>query len=100
MSLTIIFPIIIILSAVLYIYYKVAILKTKDNLKKSYFNAKSRICLGSFVLVYGINQYLFYETRLSLFIGIIFLILGGLQLNRGLKETKHYRNEWRRLNPQ
>lgn len=100
MSLTIIFPIIIVLSVVLYIYYKVAILKTKDNLKKSYFNAKSRICLGGLVLVYGINQYLFYGTRFSLFIGVVFVILGVMQFNLGVKETKHYRSEWRRLYPQ
>jgi len=100
MSFTIIFPIIIVLSVVLYIYYKVAILKTKDDLKKAYFNAKSRICLGSLVFFYGINQYIFYQTRLSLFIGIVFLILGGMQLRFGLKLTKHYRSEWRRLYPQ
>lgn len=100
MSFTIIFPIIIVLSVVLYIYYKVAILKTTDNLKKSYFNAKSHICLGGLVFFYGINQYIFYETRLSLFIGIVFVIIGGMQLTFGWKETKHYRKEWRRLYPQ
>lgn len=100
MSFTIIFPIIIVLSVVLYIYYKVAILKTTDNLKKSYFNAKSHICLGSLVFFYGINQYIFYETRFSLFIGIVFVVIGGMQLNSGWKETKHYRKEWRRLYPQ
>lgn len=94
----VIFPIIIVISLVLYVYYKVAILKSSDGLTQAYFNAKSRICLGSFVLFFGINQYIFYQTKLSLFIGIIFLILGGMQLTRGFKETKHYRNEWRRLN--
>lgn len=100
MSFTIIFPIIIVLSVVFYIYYKVAILKTKDDLKKAYFNAKSHICLGSLVLFYGINQYIFYETKFSLFVGIVFVVIGGMQLNFGWKETKHYRKEWRRLNPQ
>lgn len=94
----IILPIIITLALVLYIYYKVAILKSKDGLTQAYFNAKSRICLGSFIFFFGINQYLFYQTRGALFIGIVFLILGGLQLNRGIKETKHYRQEWKRLN--
>jgi len=95
----IIFPILIIISIVLYIYYKVAILRTRDSLTQLYFNAKSRICLGSFVLLFGINQYLFYETKLSLIIGLIFLVLGILQANRGVKEAQHYRKEWRRLNP-
>ncbi|MBD1223936.1 YtpI family protein [Virgibacillus halodenitrificans] len=94
-----IFPIIIVLSLVLYVYYKVAILKSEDKLTQAYFNAKSRICLGSFVFFFGINQYIFYQTRISLFIGIVFLILGGMQLLRGMKEVKHYRSEYRRLYP-
>lgn len=95
----VIFPIIIALSLILYVYYKVAILRNKDKLTQRYFNAKSRICLGAFVFFFGINQYLYYQSKLSLFIGIVFLIIGGMQLNRGIKETKHYRNEWKRLNP-
>ncbi|WP_249870879.1 YtpI family protein [Oceanobacillus saliphilus] len=95
----VIFPIVIVLSAVLYIYYKVAILKSNDELTQKYFNGRARSCLGTFLLFFGINQYVFYQTQLSLFIGILFGILGGLQLYRGLMEAKHYRSEWRRLNP-
>ncbi|RYG74902.1 hypothetical protein EU245_01605 [Lentibacillus lipolyticus] len=93
----ILFPIIIVLSAVFWVYYKVAILKSDDGLTQAYFNAKSRVCLGSLILFFGINQYMFYETRLSLFVGIIFLFFGGLHLYVGMKETKHYRNEYKRL---
>lgn len=95
----VIFPIIIVLSAVLYVYYKVAILKSKDSLTQHYFNARSKICLGAFIFSFGINQYVFYLTKLSLFIGIIFVILGGYQLIDGFKQSKHYRSEWKRLNP-
>ncbi|MCM3741166.1 YtpI family protein [Oceanobacillus luteolus] len=95
----IIFPIGIVISLVLYVYYKVAIVKSKDILTQKYFNGKSRICLGAFILLFGINQYFFYETTLSLIIGIIFVLLGGLQVTRGYNEARHYRNEYRRLNP-
>ncbi|ASN05006.1 YtpI family protein [Virgibacillus necropolis] len=94
----IIFPILITLSLVFYVYYKVAILKSDDNLTQAYLNAKSRICLGSFILFFAINQYIFYQTRISLFVGIAFLILGVMQLSRGIKEAGHYKNEWKRLN--
>lgn len=94
----IIFPIIIVVSAVLYIYYKVAILKSKDVLTQKYFNGRARMCLGAFLLFFGINQYLFYLSKTSLFIGAVFVLFGALQLTRGFKESKHYRNEWRRLN--
>lgn len=95
----VIFPILIVISVVLYIYYKVAILRTRDSLTQLYFNAKSRISLGCFILLFGINQYLFYGSKLSLLIGIFFIILGIIQVNYGWKEAKHYRKEWRRLNP-
>lgn len=94
----IIFPIGIVVSLVLYVYYKVAIVKSKDVLTQKYFNGRSRICLGAFILLFGINQYLFYETVLSIVIGVIFVFLGSLHFIRGYNEQKHYRNEWRRLN--
>ncbi|GAA0426027.1 MAG: YtpI family protein [Bacillota bacterium] len=94
-----IFSIFIVISIVLYVYYKVAIVKSKDGLTQAYFNAKSRICLGSFVLFFTANQYILYQTKLSLFIGIVLLIVGVPQIYRGIKEVKHYRNEWKRLNP-
>jgi len=95
----VIFPIIIVISIFLYVYYKVTILRTKDSLTQHYINAKSRICLGTFILFFGINQYLHYQTKTALFVAIPFAILGILQLNRGIKEARHYRKEWQRLNP-
>lgn len=94
----VVFAILIMISIVLYIYYKVAILRTKDPLTQVYFNAKARICLGCFIFFFGINQYLLYGTKVSLLIGMLFAVLGGMQTTRGLKEAKHYRNEWKRLN--
>lgn len=94
----VVFTILAVISVVLYIYYKVSILKTKDPLTQVYFNSKSKIFLGSFIFSFGVNQYLIYGTKLSLLIGIAFVVLGSLQMIRGFKETKHYRNEWKKLN--
>lgn len=94
-----IFAALIIISVVLYIYYKVAILKTKDGLTQRYFNAKARIFLGLFLFSFGVNQYIAYQTKLILFISVVFLFLGGLQMFDGFKEAKHYRNEYKRLHP-
>ncbi len=89
----------IMLSIVLYIYYKVSILKTKDGLSQKYINAKARICLGSFLIFFGINQYIAYQTKLVLLISIVFVVLGALQATDGFKEAKHYKKEWQRLHP-
>lgn len=81
----VIFPMLIVVSITLYIYFKVSILKLGDGLKIHYTNAKARIALGSFVFFFGINQYATFQSKLSLFIGIVFLIVGGLQLFYGRK---------------
>ncbi|WP_040979765.1 YtpI family protein [Oceanobacillus jeddahense] len=96
----VIFPIIIIVSAVFYIYYKVAILKEKNTLTQKYFNGRARSCLGAFLIAFAINQYTLYLTQLSLFIGLAIFALGLMQLIRGFKEARHYQKEWRRLYPQ
>ena len=94
----IVFPIVIIISLVLYVYYKVAIYRTDDILLQLYLNAKGRIFLGLFVLSFGINEYLFYQTRVALYIGIVFILLGGFQAFDGIKQTLHYGAEWKKAN--
>lgn len=94
-----IFAFLIVISIVMYIYYKVAILKTKESLVQRYYNAKARIFLGLLLISVGINQYVAHQVRLILFISIIFFILGIMQIIYGYREAKHYRNEWKRLNP-
>ncbi|HIS29831.1 MAG TPA: YtpI family protein [Candidatus Avamphibacillus intestinigallinarum] len=92
-----IFSVIMIVTLVLYVYYKVQIIKEKERLLQVYINAKSRICLGTFVLLFGLNQYILYQSKLSLYIMLVFILLGGAQAVRGFKEAKHYRKEWKRI---
>lgn len=94
-----IFALIIAVSIVMYIYYKVMILRTKDELNQKYMNAKARIFLGSFIFFFGINQYIAYQTRFILFISLVFFALGLMQMVYGFKAAKHYRNEHKRLYP-
>ena len=94
----IIFTLLIVFSIVFYVYYKVAILKTKDPLTQVYYNAKARLALGTSIIAFAINQYLFYQSKLTLIIGLIFLVLGFLQINLGFREARHYKKEYRRLN--
>ena len=93
----IIFPIVIMASIIMYIYYKVAILRSKDSLIQVYTNAKARMALGIFILFFGVNQYLFYLTSFAIIVALIFAILGVMQFMRGYREAKHYKGEWRRL---
>ncbi|SHN05832.1 YtpI family protein [Gracilibacillus kekensis] len=90
----IIFPIVIVLSFIIYLYYKVMITRDHDPLTQEIKNAKARIALGTFISFFGINQYLFYETQLALFIALLFLLIGIIQGYGGLKRFKHYKQEF------
>ncbi|ENH96947.1 hypothetical protein J416_08187 [Gracilibacillus halophilus YIM-C55.5] len=92
----IILPIVIIATFILYVYYKVMINREQDPLQQELLNAKARISLGVLISAFGINQYLYYETRIALFVTIIFLFFGILQGNAGYKRYKHYRKEWKK----
>ncbi|MBN9655356.1 hypothetical protein GLW00_17500 [Halobacillus litoralis] len=98
----IIFPILILVSFVLYIYYKVMIIRSNDPLTQEYLNSKSKLFLGSFIFFFGINQYVFYQTKLSLFVGLVFIALGIFQARLGWKASKHYQAEFQkhRTSPQ
>jgi uncharacterized membrane protein len=77
----------------MYIYFKVRILNLKDPRYMQFTNAKARISLGLFIALFGINQYLFYKTTLSLFIGIIFILIGFIQVQYGIKLYRFFRKE-------
>ncbi|MFC0522340.1 YtpI family protein [Pontibacillus salicampi] len=86
----VIFPIIIVLSFVIYFYFKVAIWRRKDPLTQEYTNAKARIALGIFMTAFGINQYAALQSKLALYICIVFLLFGVTQLVYGYKTTRFY----------
>lgn len=92
----VIFPVIIIVSFMMYVYYKVMIIRDNDPLTQEIKNAKARISLGVFMSVFGINQYLFYQTTLALVIAIIFLLFGGMQFYDGYKRFVHYKGEYKK----
>ncbi len=93
-----IFALTTIISIVLFIYYKVIILRTSDGLTQVYFNSKAKFFLGTFLVSFGVVQYLIYQLTFVLIISLIFIALGGFQAYHGFKATRHYRREGKRLN--
>ncbi|MFC4388229.1 YtpI family protein [Gracilibacillus marinus] len=88
-----IFPIIIIASIIMYVYFKVMIIRSNDPLIQEITNAKARMSLGIFMIAFGVNQYVYYQTQIALFVTIAFLLIGFIQLIAGWKRYKHYTNE-------
>src|SRR5699024_5918529 len=62
-----------------------------------YFNAKSRICLRSFIVAFTINQYILYHTRLASIIVIVLLSLSGVPINVDLSAVKDYLEDLQRI---
>src|SRR5699024_11328029 len=75
-----IFALIIIISIVMFIYYKVMILRTSDRLSQVYNNSKAKFFLGTFLISFGINQYLYYQVTWVLIISLIFIFIVSLQV--------------------
>ncbi|WP_051240143.1 YtpI family protein [Pontibacillus halophilus] len=85
----------IILSITVYLYFKVIILRTDDPLYQVYSNSRARIALGVFMIAFGANQYVFYQTRLALAIALVFVALGVAQFVYGYRRAKFYRKQLR-----
>ena len=81
----------------MFIYYKVRIPKEPEPVKKEIMNAKARIALGLFIAGYRVHQYIFYMTKLSLYIGIVFVIVGIVQIVAGFNRFRHYKGEWKKI---
>ncbi|MDM5228876.1 YtpI family protein [Cytobacillus sp. NJ13] len=85
-----IFVILIIVSFSFYIFYKVKFFRSKQPAERQWISAKSRIALGSFVAIFGLNQLFLYNTTTALIVGIVFILIGGLSIWGGIKAYKFY----------
>lgn len=63
-------------------------------IEQYYTNSKARIALGLFITAFAINQYLYYQTQLALFIGILFIVLGVYNISFGWKSKNYHRKKY------
>jgi hypothetical protein len=83
--------ILIVVSIVLYFFYKVKAFRTKRVIERNWVNTKASIALGSFLLFFGINQiFLRYDSTVALVVSIIFILLGLANVILGYKMYRHY----------
>ncbi|WP_147803399.1 YtpI family protein [Alkalicoccus halolimnae] len=87
----IIFPILIIGSLVMFVYFKVNQARSQGPAATELYNAKSSICLGIFILAFGINSYINLQTTTAAVIALIFGVLGGANLYFGFKKHQHFK---------
>lgn len=90
MSIMPFFVFFIVVSAILYVYYKIQYVRTKRALLKEYLSAKSSMSLGLFIMFFGLNQLFLNRGALSAGIGVIFVLTGIGSMWAGYRAYKHY----------
>jgi uncharacterized membrane protein len=85
-----IFMVLIILSLSFYVYFKVKYFRVKEHMHKKWISAKSSVALGAFITSFGINQWIAIPSKVSMVVGIIFLIVGIGSIRVGIKAYRYY----------
>ncbi|KZZ85871.1 MULTISPECIES: YtpI family protein [Bacillaceae] len=74
-----------------YFFYKLKYYRSGKPMERGLYSGKSRMALGVFVFLFGVNQFFLYPSAVSISIGIIFIILGAGSFWAGQKMRRHYR---------
>ncbi|PLT32295.1 YtpI family protein [Bacillus sp. V5-8f] len=82
--------VLIVISFMFYIFYKVKYFRTHLPMEKKWLSAKSQIALGFFVALFGSNQLFLYQTKTTYIVAAIFLLIGVLSMFGGFKAYKFY----------
>ncbi|MBO9130626.1 YtpI family protein [Bacillus sp. 165] len=81
----------ILISLILYVFYKAKYFRTHRPMEKGWVAGKSSMALGAFIGFYGLNQLAAYSSsKVSLFVGIVFLLFGALHVYKGIRQYKHF----------
>ncbi|PGT79592.1 YtpI family protein [Bacillus sp. AFS040349] len=82
--------ILILSSLFFYLYLKVKFLKSNLPIEKKLISVKSRIALGLFLGLYGLNQLILNLSIISLIVGVIFGLVGFASTILAIREYKWY----------
>jgi hypothetical protein len=85
-----IFVVLIIISLVLYLFYKVKSVRSHLPMEKKWISGKSSIVLGTFVAFFGINQVFLFQSTITYIIAVIFILMGGISIIGGYTMYKFY----------
>lgn len=80
----------IIVSFVWYFYFKTKQLRTSLPIRKKWFAAKASLCLGAFLVFFGLNYIIIYPTSVTYVISALFVLLGAYFMYHNYKASKHY----------
>ncbi|WP_332689821.1 YtpI family protein [Halalkalibacter lacteus] len=82
--------IIIVISAVFFIYNKIRSWRSKEALLKRIYQTKSSLSLGFFLTAFGANLLIYQRSMIDIVVGITFTILGFANVFYGYRASRHY----------
>jgi uncharacterized protein YacL len=85
-----IFVFVIVFAFSMYVFYKIKYVRSSRPIERKWLSAKSSIALGLFVAFFGVNQLFLFQTTLTYFVAIIFILIGCFSSFAGFKAYKHY----------
>lgn len=88
--LNIILVALIVITFVWYFYFKTKQFRTPLPIRKKWFGAKASVCLGAFLLFFGINFIIIYQSSVTYVVAGLFILLGGYFTYHNVKVAKHY----------
>lgn len=84
------FTIIIIFSAVFFIYNKIKTWRTPKSLLNRIYQTKATLALGFFLTAFGANLLFSPRSNIDLIVGAVFSLLGVLNVIFGYRAYRHY----------
>ncbi|QPC47217.1 YtpI family protein [Mangrovibacillus cuniculi] len=88
-----IFAFLIILSFFAYIMYKVRTIRATLPYTKLYWSSKASISLGLTMFLFGVNQLFVRITTVSVFISLLFILVGVFSAFYAFKRLKEIRSK-------
>ncbi|MDT8859405.1 YtpI family protein [Alkalihalobacillus sp. MEB130] len=82
--------IIIIISAVFFLYNKIRMWRSSESLLKRIYQTKSSLALGFFLTAFGANLLIFNRSMIDIVVGVLFAILGVANIIYGYRASRHY----------
>ncbi|WP_227936609.1 YtpI family protein [Alkalihalobacillus deserti] len=82
--------IIIVISAVFFMYNKFKFWRASESLLKRIYQTKSTFALGFFLTAFGANLLIHPRSTIDFVVGTIFAILGLANVIYGFRASRHY----------
>ncbi|MBB5172735.1 YtpI family protein [Texcoconibacillus texcoconensis] len=85
-----IFTTVIIASLVLFAYYKIKQIRTKQPMSRQWQSTKGNIAVGVFLTAFGLDQIIYRQTTVAYIVGFSFIALGLVNLILGYRLYRYY----------